>query len=321
MGTAIDPILDPASERLALFPIRHDDIWEAYRRQENSFWVASEVQLSDDWPHWQSLKEEEQYFIKHILAFFAVADSVVMQNLAVNFQAEVQYPEAKHVYAVSNLMEAIHAETYSILLDFFVRDREERDRLLNAVETVPAIAKKVRWAQQWMNKDQPFAKRILAFACVEGISFSGSFAAIFWLKKRGLMPGFAFSNAKIAQDESAHRDFACLLYRDHLRLHKPSRAQLEALVREAVDNECEFMTDALPCALIGMNAAQMCEYIRFVADHLLVSLGEDKLYDARNPFDWMETISLQPKENFFENSVSQYSLPDRSGGFKLDEDF
>ena len=318
---ATDPILDPANERLALFPIQHSDIWEFYRKQENAFWVASEVQLEDDRKHWDSLKEDEQYFIKHIFAFFAVSDSVVLQNLAVNFQTEVQYPEARHFYAISGALEAIHAETYSTLVDFFVRDREERDKLLDAVTHVPAMAKKVQWAQKWMNSREPFAVRLLAFACVEGISFSGSFAAIFWLKKRGLMPGSAFANAKISADEALHADFACLLYRDHLRLHKPSRAQLEALVREAVDNECEFMTDALPCALIGMNAAQMCEYIRFVADHLLVSLGEDKLYDARNPFDWMEQLSMQGKSSFFEVRVPDYGLGRFTKTFDTDTDF
>ena len=321
MGSPVDPILDPASDRLALFPIQHPDIWKMYRDMENCFWVASEVQLSDDWPMWIKLKPDEQHFIKHVLAFFASADSVVMQNLAVNFQAEVQYPEAKHVYAFSNAMEAIHAETYSVLLDFFVRDRDERDHLLNAVETVPAIAKKIKWAQRYMNADKPFALRLLAFACVEGISFSGSFCAIYWLKKRGLMPGLSHSNNLISRDEGSHADFACLLYRDHLRLHKPSRAELETLVREAVDIECDFVTDALPVALIGMNAPEMCEYIRFVADRLLVALGEDKLYGVVNPFDWMESIGMQGKSNFFERSVPDYSLGRFEKNFDTAADF
>ena len=321
-GMGLDPILDPANSRLALFPIKHDDIWAAYRKHENSIWVASEMQLSDDWPHWNSLKPDEQHFIKHILAFFAVSDSLVMENIALNFQTEVQYPECKHYYSIQGWQESVHAESYSILVDFFVRDRDERDRLLNAVGTIPVIKRKTDWAMRYMNADIPFPTRLLAYACVEGISFSGSFCAIYWLKKRGLMPGLAFLNAKVAADEAQHADFACLLYRDHIRQNKPTRPELEALVREAVDIECEFVTDALPVALIGMNAAEMCEYVLYIADRLLVALGEEKMFGARNPFDWMESISLIGKSNFFEmHRVPDYQLGRHKHDFDTDADF
>ena len=322
MGGSVDPILDPSSTRLALFPIQHDDIWAAYRKHENSIWVASEMQLSDDWAHWQSLKPDEQHFVKHVLAFFAVSDSIVMENIAMNFQTEVQYPEAKHFYAIQGWQEAVHAESYSILVDFFVRDRAERDRLLNAVTTIPVIARKTEWAMRYMDAKLPFAIRLLAYACVEGISFSGSFCAVYWLKKRGLMPGLNYLNSKVAADEATHADFACLLYRDHLRQGKLGRNELEALVKGAVDVECEFVTDALPVSLIGMQASEMCEYVRFVADRLLVALGEDKLYGAHNPFDWMDQISLQGKTNFFEHfSVAEYALGRHKHDFDTDAEF
>ena len=320
-----EPILKEDPNRFVLFPIKHDDIWAFYKKSEASFWTAEEIDLGPDLHDWENkLNDDERYFIKHILAFFAASDGIVNENLAENFVAEVQYTEAKFFYGFQIAMENIHSETYSLLIDSYIKDKKEKDKLFNAIETIDCVKKKADWALRWIENGS-FAERLVAFAAVEGIFFSGSFCSIFWLKKRGLMPGLSFSNELISRDEGMHCDFACLLYNNHL-VNKLPKETVESIIRDAVEIEKEFVTDALPVSLIGMNATLMTQYIEFVADRLLVELGNDKIFNSTNPFDFMEMISLQGKTNFFEKRVAEYQKSGVANGtenqvFKLDEDF
>lgn len=303
--TVDEPILTENPNRFVLFPIEHDDIWNFYKKSEASFWTAEEIDLDADLVDWNTkLNDDERYFIKHVLAFFAASDGIVNENLAENFVAEVQYTEAKFFYGFQIMMENIHSETYSLLIDTYIKDSKEKNKLFNAIDTLDCVQKKANWALNWI-EDSSFAERLVAFAAVEGIFFSGSFCSIFWLKKRGLMPGLSFSNELISRDEGMHCDFACLIYNDHL-VNKLPKKTVEKIITEAVEIEKEFVTDALPVKLIGMNADLMIQYIEFVADRLLVELGNEKVYNATNPFDFMEMISLQGKTNFFEKRVAEY---------------
>ncbi|MGE3724336.1 MAG: ribonucleoside-diphosphate reductase small subunit [Candidatus Sericytochromatia bacterium] len=323
-----EPILSENKQRFVLFPIKHREIWEMYKKAEASFWTTEEIDLSSDQQDWEyRLNDDERHFVKHVLAFFAASDGIVNENLAVNFMREVQYPEARCFYGFQIMMENIHSETYSLLIDTYIKDVNEKNHLFHAIETLPCVMRKADWALRWIERGS-FAERLIAFAAVEGIFFSGSFCSIFWLKKRGLMPGLSFSNELISRDEGMHTDFACLLY-SQLE-HKLSSEQVTAIISEAVAIEQEFVTDALPVKLIGMNANMMSQYIEFVADRLLVSLGCNKLYNVTNPFDFMEMISLQGKTNFFEKRVSEYqksgvmntvSSQKDDNVFSLDEDF
>ena len=299
-----------------------------YKKAEASFWTAEEVDLSHDLRHWDSLTADEKHFISHVLAFFAASDGIVLENLAGRFMKEVQVAEARAFYGFQVAIENIHSEMYSLLLETYIKDSVEKNRLFHAIETVPCVAKKAEWALRWIDGSESFAERLVAFACVEGIFFSGSFCAIFWLKKRGLMPGLTFSNELISRDEGLHCDFACLLY--SLLRKKLSEERVKGIVRDAVNIEREFVVDALPCALVGMNGVLMSQYIEFVADRLLGALGYGKTYNVQNPFDWMELISLQGKTNFFEKRVGDYqkasvmSSLNGNGGvhvFTMDEDF
>jgi ribonucleoside-diphosphate reductase beta chain len=300
----LEPILEEDKSRFVLFPIKHWDIWEYYKLHEASFWTAEEIDLGQDMKDWNNLNNGERHFISHVLAFFAASDGIVNENLAVNFLSEVQYAEAKCFYGFQVMMENIHSETYSLLIDTYIKDSTEKDRLLNAIDTIPCVQRKAEWALRWIDNGS-FAERLIAFAAVEGIFFSGSFCSIYWLKKRGLMPGLTFSNELISRDEGLHRDFACMLYTDHIRNKMPEE-QVYGIIRDAVEIEQEFVTDALPVSLIGMNANLMKQYIEFVADHLLVTLGLQKVYNVTNPFDFMDMISLQGKTNFFEKRVGEY---------------
>lgn len=306
-GDIVEPILTPNPSRFVLFPIQHHDIWGSYKAQESVFWTAEELDLVHDKIDWAKLSDSEKHFIKYVLAFFAGSDGIVQENLATRFQREVQYPEAKFAYSMQNMMEAIHSEVYSLLIDTYIDDKEEKMHLFRAIEEVPVIKKKADWAIKWIeNEDAPFAQRLIAFAAVEGIFFSGSFCAIFWLKKRGIMPGLTTSNEFIARDEGQHTDFACLLYRDHI-VGKLSEEVVHGIIGSAVEIEKEFICDALPCSLLGMNSKMMSQYIEFVADRLTVQLGYNKIFGATNPFDFMERISLEGKDNFFEKRVSSYA--------------
>ena len=300
-----EPLLTPSNDRFVLFPIKHHDIWDMYKKAVASFWVAEEIDLYPDLGDWNAMNENEKHFISHVLAFFSASDGIVNENLAMRFYNEVQLPEARSFYGFQIAMENIHAETYGLLIDTYIKDEAKKDYLFKAIENIPCIKKKADWAMKWINGNDSFAERLVAFAAIEGIFFSGSFCSIFWLKKRGLMPGLTFSNELISRDEGLHTDFACLLYRDYIQ-DKPSEARIRELIIEAVDFECDFITDALPVSLIGMNAESMKEYIRFVADRLMRSLGYNNIWDAKNPFDWMELISMQGKTNFFERKVSEY---------------
>ena len=319
----MEPLLAENPNRFVLFPIQNPEVWEFYKKAEASFWTAEEIDLSQDQKDWNGLNSNEQHFIKHVLAFFAASDGIVNENLAINFMQEVQMPEARCFYGFQIMMENIHSETYSLLIDTYIKDPKEKDYLFNALETVPAVEKKGKWALTWINSEN-FAERLIAFAAVEGIFFSGSFCSIFWLKKRGLMPGLTFSNELISRDEGLHCDFACLLY-SYLNNKLPEE-RVQAIIRDAVTIEQEFVTDALPVSLIGMNAKAMSQYIEFVADRLLVALGCGKIYNATNPFDFMEMISVQGKTNFFEKRVAEYQkagvMTERSENvFSMDEDF
>jgi len=324
MAKNVEPILQENPNRFVLFPIQHDDIWAFYKQSEASIWTAEEIDLSQDLKDWENLSDNERHFIKHVLAFFAASDGIVNENLAENFVGEVQYTEAKFFYGFQIMMENIHSETYSLLIDTYIKDNKEKDHLFNAIETLDCVKKKADWALRWIDNGS-FAERLIAFAAVEGIFFSGSFCSIFWLKKRGLMPGLTFSNELISRDEGMHCDFACLLYTQHIT-NKLPKATVEGIIANAVDMEKEFVSDALPVSLIGMNAELMCQYIEFVADRLLAQLGNDKIYNVENPFPWMDMISLQGKTNFFEKRVGDYQ---KSGVmaekekqvFSLDEDF
>jgi ribonucleoside-diphosphate reductase beta chain len=324
--TLAEPILTENPNRFVLFPIEHDDIWAMYKKAEASFWTAEEIDLSPDLIDWEhKLNDDERHFIKHVLAFFAASDGIVNENLAENFLSNVQYTEAKFFYGFQLTIENIHSETYSLLIDTYIKDKKEKDHLFNAMDTLDCVNKKAQWALRWIDKGS-FAQRLVAFAAVEGIFFSGSFCSIFWLKKRGLMPGLTFSNELISRDEGLHCDFACLLYNHHL-VNKLSVEEVTEIIADAVEIEKEFVTDALPVRLIGMNAEMMQQYIEFVADRLLVELGCPKIYNVTNPFDFMDMINLQGKTNFFEKRVGEYQKAGVLGGnkdnqsFTLDADF
>ena len=325
----IEPMLQENLDRFVLFPIEQAEVWEMYKLHAASFWTAEEIDLAEDAKDWKKLSDNERHFLKHVLAFFAASDGIVNENLVTNFADEVQWAEARCFYGFQIMMENIHAETYSLLIDTYIDDPDEKNHLFNALETVPSVNKKGRWAMRWLSRKKgSFAQRLVAFAAVEGIFFSGSFCAIFWLKKRGLMPGLTFSNELISRDEGLHCDFACLLHNKLIR--GAGENMIHRIISEAVEIEIEFVTSALPVSLIGMNAELMQEYIRFVADRLMVSLGASKLYNATNPFPWMEMISMQGKTNFFEKRVGEYQKSGvKDGGnlgsiqqrFAMDEDF
>ena len=299
-----EPILQENKNRFVIFPIQHDDIWQWYKKQEASFWIAEEIDLHQDVVDWKKLSDDERYFLKHILAFFAASDGIVNENLAENFVNEVQYSEAKFFYGFQIMMENIHSEMYSLLIDTLVDNDSEKDELFNALERFPAIKKKADWALRWIDSDS-FAERLIAFAAVEGIFFSGAFCSIFWMKKRGLLPGLATSNEFISRDEGLHRDFACHLHNNHL-LNKVPQERIIQIISEALDIEREFITESLPVNLIGMNSKLMSEYLEFVTDHLLETLNCPKVYNTANPFDFKDMISLEGKTNFFEKRVSEY---------------
>ena len=305
--THIEPILVPDEKRYVMFPIKDKEVWEMYKKQEDLFWRAEEIDLSKDSKHWNTLTSDEKYFISMILAFFAASDGIVLENLGARFMNEVQLAEARAFYGLQIAMENIHSITYSTLIDTYIKDKTEKNKLFNAIQEFPCIKKKADWAIKWIqDKRSSFATRLVAFAVVEGIFFSGAFCSIFWLKKRGIMPGLCFSNELISRDEALHTEFAVLL---HNKLEKPLKKQkIEEIIREAVDIEIDFINDALPCRLIGMNGILMQQYIEFVADRLSIQLGGDKIYGSTNPFDWMETISIDTKTNFFESRVAEYSL-------------
>lgn len=320
-----EPYLMPNPNRFVLFPILEDDVWAMYKKAEASFWTAEELDLAHDMKDWNNLSDNERYFISHVLAFFAASDGIVNENLAMNFSNEVQIPEARCFYGFQIAIENIHSEVYSLLIDTYIRDPVEKSRLLRAIETIPCVQRKAKWALRWCDpKYACYAERIIAFAAVEGIFFSGSFCSVFWLKKRGLMPGFSFSNELISRDEGMHCDFACLMYSK--MVNKLPQERIHEIIDDAVAIEKEFVQDSLPVELIGMNSTLMCQYIEFCADRLLEALQVDKLYNATNPFDWMEMISLQGKTNFFEKRVGEYSksgvgVDAEEQVFALDADF
>ena len=302
--TETEPLLRENPHRFVMFPIQYNDIWTMYKKHEASFWTAEELDLAQDLRDWERLTSNEKHFIKHVLAFFAASDGIVLENLATRFFNEVQVPEARAFYGFQIAMENIHSETYSMLIDGYIIDTAEKDSLFNAINNFPSIKRKADWAMKWIASSQSFAQRLVAFAAIEGIFFSGSFCAIFWMKKRSLMPGLTFSNELISRDEGLHTDFACLLY-SHI-VNKLTQEQIHALISEAIEIEKEFICEALPVELIGMNSRLMSQYIEFVADRLLVALGCEKLFRVTNPFEWMEMISMQGKTNFFEKRVSEY---------------
>jgi ribonucleoside-diphosphate reductase subunit M2 len=318
-----EPLLAPDDNRFVMFPIQHQDIWEMYKKQVDCFWRAEEIDLSKDLTHWESLNAEEKHFVSMILAFFAASDGIVLENLAVRFMSDVQVSEARAFYGFQIAMENIHSQTYSLLIETYIKNEDEKMKLFQAINHYPCIKKKSDWAQKWIKDNRSgFATRLVAFACVEGIFFSGAFCSIFWLKKRGLMPGLTFSNELISRDEALHCEFAILLYNKLVK--KMPKSKIHELIKEAVDIETEFICEALPCRLIGMNSKMMIQYIQFVADRLCLQLGYDKLYDVTNPFDFMELISLEGKTNFFERVVSDYSLANKTvdkNTFEFNEDF
>jgi ribonucleoside-diphosphate reductase beta chain len=300
-----EKILQDNPGRFVLFPIEHNDIWKFYKQQEACFWTAEEIDLAQDIQDWDNkLNGDEKHFVKHILAFFAASDGIVNENIAMNFVNEVQYTEAKMFYGFQIMMENIHSETYSLLIDSYIKDKEEQNMLFNAIDTIPAIKKKAEWAMRWIDKGT-FVERLIAFAAVEGIFFSGSFCSIFWLKKRGLMPGLTFSNELISRDEGMHCDFACHLFNNHIQ-NKLSEDKIKEIIVSALAIEKEFILEALPVRLIGMNADLMSQYLEFVTDRLLTALGCSKVYNSENPFDFMQNIALQGKTNFFEKRVAEY---------------
>ncbi len=316
-------LLKKNESRYVLFPIVHHDIFEMYKKAESTFWRADEIDLAKDMSDWEQLNENEQNFIKNVIGFFAGSDGIVMENLAQRFLREIEIPEIRNFYSYQIYNEAVHSLTYSLLIDTYVRDKEEKRKILNSIQTIPCVSQKAQWAQQWIeNNEVSFATRLVAFAIVEGIFFSGSFCAIYWLKKRGLMPGLTFSNELISKDEGLHCEFATLLY-SKIQNRIPQE-QIHYMIRGAVDIEKEFVCDSIPVRLLGMNADSMCQYIEFVADRLLAQLGYEKFYRAENPFDWMELISLRPKSNFFEVRVGEYvksNVNEKSEQFELSEDF
>jgi len=322
-----DPLLRENPQRWVLFPIQYPNVYDMYKKHEASFWTAEEIDLAQDQKDWDSLSESEQHFVKHVLAFFAASDGIVLENLGSRFSCEIQIPEARAFYGFQIAMENIHSETYSLLIEQYVKDPDERNHIFDAIHTMPAVEEKAQWAVQWMNDSCCFAERLVAFAAVEGILFSGSFCAIYWLKKRGLMPGLTFSNELISRDEGLHAEFAAMIY-GMLQNRLPEDV-VHDIIRGAVRAERRFICEALPCDLIGMNSELMTKYIEFVADRLLVSLGHSKLFNVTNPFDWMELISLQGKTNFFEKRVGEYqkagvmasTTNEVDRGFVLDADF
>ena len=307
----LEPLLTPDDKRFVMFPIQDEKIWAMYKKQVDCFWRAEEIDLTKDVAHWDGLATDEQMFISMILAFFAASDGIVLENLALRFMTDVQLSEARAFYGFQIAMENIHSQTYSLLIETYIKDALEKDKLFNAIENFPCIQKKAKWAQKWIGDNRSsFAKRLVGFACVEGIFFSGAFCSIYWLKKRGLMPGLTFSNELISRDEALHTEFAVLLYNKLVK--KMSKAKIYEIIKEAVEIEIEFICDALPCKLIGMNSKLMSQYIEFVADRLVVQLGYDKIYNVTNPFDFMELISIEQKTNFFESRVSDYALANKT---------
>ena len=318
-----EPLLAPDDNRFVMFPIKHQDIWEMYKKQIDCFWRAEEIDLTKDLTHWESLDKHERYFISMILAFFAASDGIVLENLASRFMNDVQVSEARAFYGFQIAMENIHSHTYSLLIETYIKDTEEKSKLFNAIEHFPCIKKKSDWAQKWIHDNRSsFATRLVAFACIEGIFFSGAFCSIYWLKKRGLMPGLTFSNELISRDEALHCEFAVLLYSKLVK--KVDKARIHEIIKEAVEIETEFICEALPCRLIGMNSELMTQYIQFVADRLCVQLGYKKIYNVTNCFDWMELISLESKTNFFEKRTDAYALANKTKSeevFDFSEDF
>ncbi|MBK7427075.1 MAG: ribonucleotide-diphosphate reductase subunit beta [Saprospiraceae bacterium] len=325
MSAVEEKILTENPDRFVIFPIQHSDIWDYYKKSEASFWTAEEIDMSQDLIDWdEKLNDDERHFIKHVLAFFAASDGIVNENLAENFVREVQYTEAKFFYGFQIMMENIHSETYSLLIDTYIKDNKEKDYLFHAIDHMDCVRKKADWALRWINNGT-FQERLVAFAAVEGIFFSGSFCSIYWLKKRGLMPGLTFSNELISRDEGMHCDFACMIYNQHID-NKLPKETVRSIIADAVEIEKEFVSDALPVALIGMNADMMCQYIEFVADRLLSQLGNEKIYNTENPFPWMDMISIQGKTNFFEKRVGDYKksgigVEKAKQVFSLDEEF
>ena len=320
----MEPILTENPNRFVIFPIQHHDLWDFYKKSEASFWTAEEIDLAADLTDWRTkLNDDERYFIKNVLAFFAASDGIVNENLAENFVREVQYPEAKFFYGFQIMMENIHSETYSLLIDTYINDEEEKAKLFNAIDTIDAVKKKAQWALKWI-KSESFAERLIAFAAVEGIFFSGSFCSIFWLKKRGLMPGLSFSNELISRDEGMHTDFAVHLHNNHI-VNKVSEAKIKEIILSALEIEKEFITESLPVRLIGMNADLMKQYLEFVTDRLLLDLGCSKEFNVQNPFDFMTNIALKGKTNFFEKRVGEYQKAGVKSAivqdFSTDEDF
>ena len=319
----LEPLLAPDDNRFVMFPIVYEDIWQMYQKQVDCFWRPEEIDLSKDLAHWDGLSVDERYFISMILAFFAASDGIVLENLAQRFMMDVQVSEARAFYGFQIAMENIHSHTYSNLIETYIKDKDEKSKLFNAITNFPCIKKKSDWAQKWIHDNRSsFATRLVAFACVEGIFFSGAFCSIFWLKKRGLMPGLTFSNELISRDEALHCEFAVLLYSKLIK--KMDKIRIHEIIKEAVEIESEFICEALPCRLIGMNSQMMTQYIQFVADRLCVQLGYKKIYNVINPFDWMELISLESKTSFFERRVSEYALANKTvsdNDFELTEDF
>tara|TARA_A100001011_G_C14318801_1_gene849389 strand:- start:3547 stop:4521 length:975 start_codon:yes stop_codon:yes gene_type:complete len=324
MSKTSEPLLTENPDRYVMFPISDNEIWSHYKKMQDSFWRTEEIDLSKDLKHWKSLTDKEQHFVKHVLAFFAASDGIVLENLGQRFLTEVQLPEARATYGFQLMMENIHSETYSLLIDTYIKDEKEKMKLFKAIDNFPCIKKKADWAIKWIQDNRSsFATRLIAFAAVEGIFFSGSFCSIYWLKKRGLMPGLTFSNELISRDEGMHTDFAVCLFKKLIK--KPKKAKVTEMIKEAVDIEKEFICEALPCKLIGMNQKLMKQYIEFVADRLIVQLGYSKIYNVKCPFDFMEMISLEGKTNFFEKRVGDYSLSSgverEQETFELSDDF
>jgi len=326
MSKIAEPLLTETSSRYVLFPIQYPPIWSMYKKHVSTYWTVEEIDLAKDHDDWEKLSDNERHFIKNVLAFFAASDGIVNENLVLNFMSEIKVSEVLAFYSFQNAIETIHSETYSLLIDTYIKDETEKDRLLNSIETIPSIRKKADWAIKWIeNKKDSFAIRLIAFACVEGIFFSGAFCSIYWLKEKGLMHGLTFSNELISRDESLHTEFAVLLY--SYIVNKLSQEEVHEVITDAVSIEKEFITESLPCSLLGMNSDLMSEYIEFVADRLVVQLGYDKIYETSNPFDFMDRIGLEDKQNFFEVRVSNYSkaeihnTKDSKLDFDLDEDF
>ncbi len=319
----IEPLLNPDDNRFVMFPIKYEDIWQMYKKQIDCFWRAEEIDLTKDISHWEMLNHDEKFFISMILAFFAASDGIVLENLALRFMGDVQVSEARAFYGFQIAMENIHSQTYSLLIETYIKEKEEKMRLFNALENFACIKKKAEWAQKWIKDNRSgFATRLIAFACVEGIFFSGAFCSIYWLKKRGLMPGLTFSNELISRDEALHCEFAVLLYSK--LVNKVKKQKVYEIIKEAVEIENEFICEALPCRLIGMNAILMTQYIQFCADRLCIQLGYDKIYNVSNPFDFMELISLEGKVNFFERLNDSYALANKNkdeNTFELSDDF